>query len=94
LPEAAAACAQASDTATTALAPSRLLSGVPSRSIRRSSITFWSATLNARSAFADQALMFFTAAGTSSALASPAPVEAPAGAMARPEASGVLRGRR
>jgi hypothetical protein len=81
---AASACAQASETATMALAPRWLLSGVPSSESRRASIAAWSPDLSARRPSRMRVLMFSTAFAASIAFASPEPVEAPAGAIARP----------
>ena len=93
---AAAACAAAIDTAMVALPPSRRFSGVPSSSISRASIAAWSAASRPISAGAMTSVTLATARVTSSppnasppsrrSTASPLPVDAPAGAIARPTA--------
>jgi hypothetical protein len=92
----AAACALAIDTATMALAPRRIRPSVPSSAINRRSSAAWSAASWPVTASAIRPLTLATARLTSQppkvsppsrrSSASPLPVEAPAGAMARPTA--------
>ena len=99
---AATACAAAIDTASVALAPSRVLAGVPSRSIRRWSSAAWSSAGLPSSARAISPLTFATArmhvqaaearaSPSRSSSASRVPLDAPAGTMARPTAPVVQR---
>ncbi len=93
---AAAAFATASETPRTAFAPSRLLFGVPSSSIRRRSTAAWSAASRPATAAAISPLTFATAVETPfpfhvlppsrSSTASCTPVEAPDGTIALPSA--------
>src|SRR6185503_19564403 len=93
---AAAACRHASDTATVAFAPSRDLSGVPSSAISFWSTACWSRASTPSSALRISVLTFRTALATSippsasppsrRSFASYEPVDAPAGAIARPRA--------
>ena len=93
---AAAACAAAIDTASVALAPSRVLFGVPSSSTSCRSSAAWSLASKPARAAAISPLTCATACFTSSppkalppsrsSSASRVPVDAPAGTMARPVA--------
>ena len=83
---AAAACAQASDTATMALPPRRDLSGVPSSAMSVLSISSWFKSFPDKERSRISVFTPCTACLTSMLFASPDPVDAPAGAIARPRA--------